>query len=406
VNAPPHEARPGWPWQRLFIVALLLRVAYVLAVPGPTYFHDMTGGDPLYFAMIADNIVAGHGFLEKKARAYRPPVYPTVMAGCFALWGDRTLPVQLLLCLCGALHAVLTVLWCRCLIPPRAASCAGWMVALYPQFVRYPQTGYGEPLFLALLALVLWRLLFAAQAGRARQAWGAGLLCGVAALTRETALAVPIAYLLWVAVNRQALPRPGRTWLAFSVGCALAILPWTIRNYVVLDAFIPISTNGGVNVYLGNNPRAAPIHVDWYVVPGVQWDDGANEVEANRQGMAAGLRYIREHPGRTAWMALVKLWCLWRPPWYDFDRGGLTEHLFRSVWLVCYLALLALSGRGLWRSRARWRALALPAWLILGFCAAIVLTKAETRYRLPIIAVLVCYAGLGLGDWRSVDDPS
>ena len=387
-----HSRRSAW--HRLFLVALLLRLGYVALSPGPAYYHELDHGDPLYFGKIASHLVEGRGFLEKGARAYRPPVFPTLMAVSFAIFGDRTLPIQLLLALCGALHAVLTVLWCRRLVDERAAWWAGWLTACYPQFIRYPQTLYGEPLFLMVLALVMWRLLTAAQTGSRRQAVIAGVCCGVAALTREVALVIPLAYALWAAVDR-SLPRRAASWLIFVVCCVATIAPWTIRNQIVLGAFVPISTNGGVNMYLGNNPRAKPYMDQWYTVPGVEWQHGVNEVAAHRQGMAAALRYMAEDPARTVRMGALKLFWFLRPPYYGFGEIGGLRTVMRSVWLLCYVAFLGLAARGAWAERHRWRALALPAWIMLGICASVVLTKCEIRYRLPFVAMLVCYAGLG-----------
>jgi hypothetical protein len=45
--------------------------------------------------------------------------------------------------------------------------------------------------------------------------------------------------------------------MAFAV-----VAPWSIRNYRVFDAFVPISTNGGGVFYLANNPLATGHYTD------------------------------------------------------------------------------------------------------------------------------------------------
>ena len=48
--------------------------------------------------------------------------------------------------------------------------------------------------------------------------------------------------------------RQSLRYLSLSAIVAIAILaPWTIRNYIVFDRFVPISTNGGFNFWRGNN---------------------------------------------------------------------------------------------------------------------------------------------------------
>jgi len=390
-------------WWRLFVAALSLRVLFIALMPGPAHYADLDHGDPLYFGMIADHLAHGDGFLEERARAYRPPVFPASMGVSFALFGDYTLPIQLFLAFCGALHCLFTVLWCRRLVDERAAWMAGWLAAFYPQFVRYPQTLYSEPLFLMLLALAMWLLLDAAQHGSRRLALGAGLVCGVAVLTREVALVLPIGYLLWAALHQPRLPRWGSCWAVYCVGCGLAILPWTIRNEVVLHAFVPITTNAGINIYMGNNPHAAADWNGWYVAPGVEWQDGAGEVAADEQGKAEAFRYIRTHPARTAELSIQKLWHFWRPPYYGFRGASPAEQGFRLAWLIAYLGLLGLTARGASQLRSRWRELALPVWAVLGFSAATMLTHADARFRLPAVAMLLVFAGPGCLTGRMAD---
>ena len=40
------------------------------------------------------------------------------------------------------------------------------------------------------------------------------------------------------------------------VAAALTILPWTIRNVVVMDSFIPVATNASTTLWSGHNPNA------------------------------------------------------------------------------------------------------------------------------------------------------
>lgn len=105
---------------------------------------------------------------------------------------------------------------------------------------------------------------------------------------------------VWVCratLRRRAL----KLWLVMSAATLLTVLPWTVRNYFVLGAFIPISTNSGNNFYIGNNPQyeGQPI---WLLAPSVEWKDGANELEDYRRGLHDGLLYIWQHPARTVWM--------------------------------------------------------------------------------------------------------
>ena len=394
----------GW-WQRLqrgdrrleaallggiTALALALRAGYVVAAgPRPLPYNS----DPYYFQMIAEHLLQGRGFVEVNGLAYRPPGFPGLLAGLYAVLGVHLQAARLLLAGIGALHCALQWAWVRRLASPAVALLAALFTALDPQLVRYPQLLYSEVLYLALQAGALWLFLAALDERSLARAALAGLCAGLAALTREIGLVIPLAFALWAWRARLA-PPTGRLCLAAGVATLLVIAPWTARNARVLGAFVPITTNTGINFYMGNNPRANG-DFRWAVAEGVEWNHGGGELAAHREGLRQGWRYIREHPGRTVALWAVKFWILWRPPFYGF--GGLSgvETLVRATWLLSYLALLALTVCG-WRdTRALGPRARLPLWLIALPTLGHLLTYAGTRYRIPLTTLLVFYAAVG-----------
>ena len=55
-----------------------------------------------------------------------------------------------------------------------------------------------------------------------------------------------------------ALPRPAllSRLAVVGVGMVLVIAPWTVRNVLALDTFIPIANNSGATLWAGHNPDA------------------------------------------------------------------------------------------------------------------------------------------------------
>jgi hypothetical protein len=109
------------------------------------------------------------------------------------------------------------------------------------------------PAILTLPAAVL-AFLWAGERERLRAWLVPGLLFGLTAMFRPEYLLVGAAFVVLAAI-RIGL---ARGWRLGAAGAGLAlvamlvpIVPWTVRNQVVLDRVVPISTGGGKALYAG-----------------------------------------------------------------------------------------------------------------------------------------------------------
>jgi 4-amino-4-deoxy-L-arabinose transferase-like glycosyltransferase len=379
----------------IFVTGLALRLAYVALLRGAPETHTE---DPYYFSLIARHLIEGKGYLEIASRAYRPPAYPWLLAGIYSVAGVNLLAARIALAIFGASSGVCAALWVRQLSTRRIGYFAGFAVAIYPQFVRYPQTLYSEAFYLFLLFAGMALLMSALRRSSLVVAALTGVTFGLAALTRETTLMMPAIVGLWLLLARKNFSRTAvKVWLVMAAATIFTVLPWTVRNCFVLRAFVPIATNSGINFYIGNNPAATGLP-DWRLAPGVAWNDGANEVEAHKRGLQEGVRYAREHKARTVAMWFKKVGLLWRPPIYGYDALSLSVAAMRFMWLILYVFTLVFGAYGflkIWRSPLRAIAL-LPLLAMICFSIPYILTFTDTRYRLPMEGFAIFYAMIGL----------
>ena len=82
-----------------------------------------------------------------------------------------------------------------------------------------------------------------------------GLLFGLTAMLRPEYLVVGVAFVVFAAI-RVGMARGWRPGLRRAAALALVallvpIVPWMVRNAVVLDRVVPISTGGGKALYVG-----------------------------------------------------------------------------------------------------------------------------------------------------------
>jgi 4-amino-4-deoxy-L-arabinose transferase-like glycosyltransferase len=262
------------PWQ-LFWLALILR----LAVIGIAHYYKLRPQlDHFDFGAemgrVARALATGKGFADpfidpSGPTAWIPPFFPMLLGGIFKVFGVYTkLSAWAILSFDSLLNALLIpMIWEigeRC-FSLRTARWSAWIWALYPAAMQYAVKWVWEmtlTVFLLHLALLL-ALRVGSLGGRPGDGstwkrWlGFGLLWGMIALTNPGVLLFLPVCGIWMLV------RCGGNWLeqfpkAVCSGLVfLALLaPWMWRNEQVFHHFVPLRTNFGAELCLGNGPGA------------------------------------------------------------------------------------------------------------------------------------------------------
>jgi 4-amino-4-deoxy-L-arabinose transferase-like glycosyltransferase len=345
---------------------------------------------------------------------FHPPLYPHFLAAVYRVLGPNVLSAKIVQIGLGVLTCLVTYLAARRLFPARVALLATALLALYGPLVFFQQQLLPAGLATLLNVTFLW-LLLRAMSSRSSLAWLlAGGAAGLAALTVPNVLLVVAAVGLGfvvVAVRRRS-GRVGLRLAFLALGLGLAVFPVTLRNYVVAKEWVLISTNGGINLYIGNNPRASETVG---ARPGFEWqrlqrNAQRNGVEsptaADRYFRQETLDYLREDPlgflqglGRKTGRLLAA-----RELPRNQDLYAHAEHssllkalVFRlggfalPFGLVAPLALLGIV-TSLKGGRGRLVAAGIPALYAL----SIVLFFVSSRYRVVLAPPLVIFAAHGV----------
>jgi 4-amino-4-deoxy-L-arabinose transferase-like glycosyltransferase len=294
----------------------------------------------------------------------------------------------------------------------RSALVAIALAAVYVPLVTMSGTVMSEPLFAVfMLGALSAAIAHRRSAHRYRWALLAGLLTGLAILTRANALILllPLAFATWNGRPRWSLQSLGPP-AALVLVAVLAVVPWTIRNYRTLHHFVPVSTQLGsalAGTY-NDEARTDPRHpASWRSlrrVPSYADIFGkvrqTNEAVLEKQLRDRAERYALDHPG---YVATVAYWTTRRA--LDLDSLGWSRHTAETVsigprWadagVYCFwlFAVLALAGAftGLAR-RAPWYVWAFPALMYLSVVFLVIETP---RYRTPLDPFVVILAALAL----------
>jgi hypothetical protein len=334
------------------------------------------------------------GFSPLRLRfIFHPPVYPYFIAVVFSLLGSLT-AVKVAQCLLGALLVPAVGRIGVGAFGPRAGLFAATVTAFYPELVWFCVHFWAETVFVVLLWWGFERLLRADEHGSARGAAAAGLLFGLAVLTRETVLYfLPLAA-LWLAWRRPG----GKRRAAILLGTALlVVLPWTLRNWMVFRTLVPVSTAGALNLWQGNTHLTRQeVYEEYWAVRGRMQKyrytrEKAFEAIRDRQPMWVFEKLRDEMP---------QYWAAHGQPIVHLERGAYGDvarpRALAAIVVVLapYLAVLALFVVGV---------AALPGHratvLLLGFLAFYVSLHVAAhgypRYRLPSLPVVFLVAGQG-----------
>lgn len=335
-------------------------------------------GDERYYLKIATEILDHHSFKEGNLVAYRPPLFPAFASLAMAGAGRELWLLQLaqnILFACSVFTIAYIVL--KTYGAFAAIFCAA-VLTINPVWIVLPQLALSETLFTFLLATSIFTAFHLICRPAVLLAIALGIVIGLSALTREIGLYLGIALLFCLFLKRLLSTR---YVLISALAIAVVILPWTIRNYERLGGFVLVTTNGPINLYMGNNPGAnGTMH--WALpADAAIWNQPGTELRVYRTAGSAAVRYISSHWERTLALWPVKLQYLWGPipvlapqskmeAIYGFARYG--------FWIVYGAAALC----GLAIDRKSWFSGIVIGW-VLTASAIHLWTYSQPIYRAP-----------------------
>jgi tetratricopeptide (TPR) repeat protein/4-amino-4-deoxy-L-arabinose transferase-like glycosyltransferase len=247
------------------LLAVALRIAYCLQVRDAPLYLGL-GLDAKFYHRWAERIAAGdwighHVF-------FMGPVYPYFL-GVIYLFGGGPFAARIVQAFVGGVTALLTGYLGREVGGRWAGVLAGFMAAIYGPFILFDSEILFPVLQAPLVAGALLLLLRARRAPTPRRWLLSGVMLGVAAVGNGSVLpfaAVAAAWAWWQGRSRGKGPsgdriRALRAPALLAAGVAIAVLPVTVRNAVVGHDLVLITSNAGLNFYIGNGSEASGSYI-------------------------------------------------------------------------------------------------------------------------------------------------
>ena len=392
----------------LFLLALVVRLVYL----------GHSQDNPFFSAPVVD----AHSYVAQARQLaevswvgdkpfWQPPLYPYFLALIYAVSGDLFWTPRLVQFLLAAASCALVFGIGRQVFGTRVGLLAGIMACLYGPSIYFA----GELLPTALAVFLNLLLLFVLlQPGRGwGQALVSGLVQGLAIVAVPNAALLAPCACLWYWRSAERVARSKLVWcLLFAATACSVVGVVTARNWAVSGEFIPLSWNGGVNFYLGNHPdynRLVGIR------PGPEWEALMEQpLAAGQVGYAERSAYfyrqagdwIAGAPGDFVRLLGYKAFLLARGEEIKRNQDVYFARIYSwlmsvLLWKIHHFAFpfgllgpLAAVGMVLaWRHRPQ-------AGLLLlctgAYSASLLLFFITGRYRLPLVPLLLLFAGYAL----------
>jgi 4-amino-4-deoxy-L-arabinose transferase-like glycosyltransferase len=359
-----------------------------------------------------------------------PPAYPLFLSIIFRLPFDRLMAAKVANVLLSFAVMILLSGISRILFNQKVALVATAIAAISPRLILQNTLIASENLFIPLLLLFVLLSMHWLQNYRLLKVFITGGTLGVLSLTRSISLflSVPWFFSIIPGIKKNA-GKLVKFIIFFLLGQLVVMIPWAIRNYLVLGSGTFLTTTGGIDLFIGNNPHA---NGEWYYWPpdmAAIYPDFSQQsvVIQNQLAQHEAVRWIIENPGAALKLYFRKLGQIFKndefvldmsifskqlsPPYPPADvligdhplksyQGILNDLVNGFYWSLlfletvgCLISLSKIIKAKDYHFFSRWLLVVLPA-LYFPIVAAVFL--ASTRFHWPATDLLIPFAALSL----------
>lgn len=347
--------------------------------------------DPDYLSPYRDD--PGYAYLFQRreigSTAYRPPLLPLLMAGCYRLFGREFAPIRALNCLawaitCGIVFKIVASHFGQI---PALLTFMLFMADPRPRF--YSQHILTESLAAMFVALLVWSMLRLQE----ERTWSwtclAGAASGLGMLTRNIVLLwMPILIVVVFQISGGNWREKSRMAASFTFFFLALATPFMIRNCLVLGRFMPLGTQGAIQMSAMYSDKTLADEGRWFGLDDAFWSgnqsrrQGLNNMEREREkaeySQSLALQWMAQHPRKMVPLFFCKLRGLWQ-----------LSGTFNSFVLVATLASLLLA-------ISRKEMLILASILIANSIAVGLTYYDGDRFLVPTLPVMFIIIGAGI----------
>jgi len=389
---------------RRFLIIILF-ISLTLSLGYSFFYRIAPVVDAQAYDRIAVNLVGGYGFREDNTKSYEfdtsilraGPGYEFFLAGIYKVFGHHYEAVWIFQAILHAISAYLLFLICRLVFQKNKhrnliGILAAALFGLHPDLIEISAMLMTETFYLFFVILSLY---FFVKAYYSPQSYflaaTLGVITGVAVLTRPPLLLfIPIfIFFYWRAGNFRQLS-------VFLFSTFIALMPWSIRNYLIYDQLILTTLIGEYNLWIGNILSANGGQIVGGHNPLTEYTAIEGFFELKEKAKIEFFYFIFQYPlvfFKLCFIRFIRYFSLIRPMGFWFYQTGISQAVFVFSSLLA-IALLFISGfSGIILFLKEKKKTIFYYFMVLTLTAPLVLipTVVQSRYRFQIYPFLAIF---------------
>lgn len=312
----------------ILLFALAIRVGYLFfwrqGFLLANVFEYNTDGAA--YMVLAENIVQGNGFAnEKGPTAFVMPLYPLFISFTVLISNHSFFLIRIIQALIFLLVIILYYkIYQKIFNNSFVALLSILLLAIFPSLIHITGRIGTQTLEALGLALLLYFFVNYFDGFKFRYLILGSISLSFAILIKPAfSFVLPlILVILWFAFKKKQSFLKSSLILIFIL--LILLSPWTIRNYLVFKAFIPLCTEGGWNLYSFNN-RSAYENIDGVLQDMSKLNEyplslsvASNQSELIQDSIfyKEAFQFIAAHPAQFIRVSLYRVYLFWRlsPP--------------------------------------------------------------------------------------------
>jgi 4-amino-4-deoxy-L-arabinose transferase-like glycosyltransferase len=389
---------------KLKALTLILILALTIRVVAALYLGNTVSGlsgahDEISYDALGIRLVEGHGLTFPNAwypwikpdspQSYYSITMSAMLALIYWMFGYQPVIARLIMAVLSTGIVFMLYLLARRLFGEQIALITALIAAVYSYLIFYGVTLVTEtPFILSLLASIYLAYKLVEKPSISKWFF-LGITLAICVLLRMAVIFYVPFLIGWITLQIKGNRKQA---LIPIVSIIAALIPFTIRNYILWGRFMLLEAQFGHVFWNGNNPAAKDTLDYSYVYP-IPSDILAsnNDAKITSDLLILGIKNVLNDPELFIKLTLVRLREFIK--FWPTNETSLIGNIARvtSFGIIWPFVIL-----GMWLSRYRWREL-MPIYIFMIIHFGVyVISWTMIRYRMPLDAIWIIFAAVSI----------